>query len=217
LLSQFGLRVKYTANDYPGWDELVREKFNTSQELFSSGLEFGVDYWFRLKNVRIEFLPEVAYSMSTSNANNDFVKDYKWQAWHFNFNTHIYLMDLLGDCDCPTFSKDGPGLTKGFFIAISPGVGFTNNNLSLAETDALDSSKDNYFKIGFGMGFDVGINDLLTISPNFMYNYASSVNWENFESNQDILDWNSGAHTSKMQQIQFGLRLGFRPDYVKRN
>lgn len=215
LAAQFGISAKYLANDVPDWDQVVEDKFAVSQELFSTGYEIGVDYWFRLKSYRIEFFPEVAYSLSSSSSNNNFINEYKWRSWHFNLNTHIYFMDLLGDCDCPTFSKEGSGAAKGVFLLLSPGLGLTNNSMLLSEDGSSLSSKSTYFKIGGGLGLDVGVSDLLTVTPFFMLNYAPSVNWENFESDQDLNDWLSGDHKSNLTQLQIGIRLGFRPDYLR--
>ena len=53
---QFGMRLKYNSNDYVNFENAINKEFKSDVKLFNSGYEAGVDYWFRLKKKRVEFL-----------------------------------------------------------------------------------------------------------------------------------------------------------------
>jgi len=165
-------------------------------------MEFGLDYWFRLKDRRIEFLPELSYEMTKGETNNLDVVDVSFNSFNLLLNTNIYFMDFYNDCDCPTFSKDGNAFTKGFHLILSPGLRYYGYSYS-------DSSLDRNFGLilAGGIGMDIGINDLVTITPHFLYRYNPSVK-ANFP--EPIL-MSESSHT--LRQFNFGIRIGFRPDY----
>ncbi len=214
---QFGASLKFNNNAFSDWDANWSESMGTTDALYNTGIEAGLDYWFRLKNQRIEFFPELTYATSTSSLNNNIIESLEYTQFGLNFNTHFYILDLQGDCDCPTWSKDGDFFSKGFFLVLSPGVNFNQFDLNRAgETEPANFNDSRWsYKIGLGAGLDIGINNLLTITPFAMYNYYPSMD------NLAFAEWNvaqSGTPNelktdSPNGQMQFGLRIGFRPDY----
>lgn len=212
--AQFGLRAKYNMNSFSDWDTYVDENVQgQTDEIFASNIEVGLDYWFRLKNHRIEFMPEAAMGLKTEStfANAGATTNFSYFA--FNFNTQIYAFDLEGDCDCPTFSKQGPSLQKGFFFAVSPGLIYNTKEISIDNSDPAFSSNQVNLRIGVGAGFDIGVSDLFTISPSIMYNIAPGLNFDELSNIQGAPGEES--ITSGLNQIQIQVRFGFRPDYVK--
>jgi hypothetical protein len=203
--AQFGVRLKYNNNKYNNWENVINERYSSSQKLLSPGYELGVDYWFRLKKKRIEFMPEIFYGQSaTSYTDAELLKDIKATSIGFNFHTQIYALDLEGDCDCPTFSKGGSGIDKGLFFHFSPGL---MHHTSTAEFDPISSFAVNpikhlVFRAGVGVGVDFGVSDFLTVTPIVSYYFNSSMDWEEFLQS-----------SANLSQLQFSLRLGFRPDY----
>ena len=191
--SQFGVRTKYNVNNYSPGPEFFS---------FENGYEIGLDYWFRLKDRRIEFLPEVSFEISDGLVSAQPV-DVSFSSFNFNLNINIYPLDFYNDCDCPTFSKEGGPLEKGFHFIISPGIRYYS-------WDNLNLSDDNQLAImgGMGIGLDLGINDLLTITPSVIYRYSLSPElvFTNDIGAGNMIDGNMG-------QLLLGLRLGFRPDY----
>ncbi|MGB4960884.1 MAG: hypothetical protein WBO36_15490 [Saprospiraceae bacterium] len=167
--AQFGLRLKYNNNTHANWEKAINDRYASNSTLLKSGIEAGLDYWFRLKNRRIEFLPELAYSFASNESPNASINKISYQAFHINFNTHIYALDLEGDCDCPTFSKQGPSIQKGLFFHFTPGLGYYQASISENETatPTLISNKASglMVRLGIGLGLDLGINDFLTITP----------------------------------------------------
>lgn len=213
--AQFGIRAKYNMNSFSNWDTYIDE--NTSGDvdnIFSTNIEVGVDYWFRLKNHRIEFMPEIAMGLKSNSVYSNVGAETNFSYFAFNLNTQIYAFDLTGDCDCPTFSKQGPSLNKGFFFNIAPGLLYNTKEISIESTDPSFSSNQVNLKIGVGAGFDIGISDLFTITPSVMYNIVPGIDFNDL-SNIQPQSSNTELLNSGLNQIQFQIRFGFRPDYVK--
>lgn len=224
LNAQFGISAKYANNDLNTWNTISNEIFTESSDMYASSYEIGVDYWYRFKEKRVEFFPELSFSgfSSSSQQNNVFSFedfDYSMKQYAFNLNTHIYFLDFEGDCDCPTWSKQGTLIDKGLFLLISPGYVLQSHNADISlNGDAVTttSGSSSGFRLGLGLGLDIGINDFLTITPFAQYNYVPSVSSEFYNETLarncetcDLVPLDSGS----MSQIQVGLRIGFRPDY----
>ena len=71
-----------------------------------------------------------------------------------------------------------------------------------------DGNIDANFQIGLGL--DIGVNDLLTITPLIRYRYLPDISWHEmaplFDRNINNVDTSAG-------QLGLGLRLGIRLDY----
>ncbi len=176
----------------------------TSQErLFSSRFGLGADYWFRLKKYRLEFLPSVhaQYAREKFNISDQVVGDLSWSSIDFAPAIQFYPLDFFSDCQCPTFSKQGKFLKKGFFISLAPGIGYhvlTSKNLNESSGDWLLFGRA-------GIGLDIGLSDLLTLSPAVHYQLSQNMNWSRYflSTNSASLDINSGLFLS----LRLGLRL----------
>ena len=210
--AQVGVSLKWNSNNYSS----LGEGLASENDVFGSSYEIGVNYWFRLKNKRIEFLPEIAVAHASkeqvfTSPLESSATELSLRAYFINFHTNIYLLDLANDCDCPTFSKDGNKLSKGFHLIISPGYGITDYSID-PTIDPAGASDLNFllstFKLGLGAGFDIGINNLLTLTPHILYNRY-------FIGGTSFLGIEEGLEYSNSSQLQFGLRLILRPDYVK--
>ncbi len=212
--AQFGVRLKYNSNSYKNWENTLIQRFSIDEKLFSNGYEAGLDYWFRLKKRRIEFMPEVSYHNSSTTFNNPIIDRFNINIYSFNFHSQIYALDMEGDCDCPTFSKQGSSLNKGLFFHLTPGMGYFN---ATGTPQAILSSvplpngvaQGLIFRLGAGIGLDIGVTDLFTITPVISYYFHSPMNWESLalKENQPVNSRNN------LSIFQFSLRLGFRPDY----
>lgn len=214
--AQFGITFKQNLSEYKGWDDVATNALRSDINVFTHGQELGIDYWFRLKNQRIEFQPQLAYSRSNTNiVGSSFVDGYALNRGHFNLNTNFYFLDFLNDCDCPTFSKQGNGLTKGLFLQVSPGLVYSFQKINYLTTSPENDLKKNLsYKIGLGLGIDIGITDLFTVTPFVGVNYYPGVDWENFDLLQyDAISVGSTINKTSIREIQFGVRVGLRPDY----
>lgn len=200
--AQVGINLGYQINQTDGW--IPAESLNS---VAANGYKVGIDYWFRLKNKRIEFTPEVSYSFyESAPLANAF--DYRIEFFSFQFNTNFYLLDLLNDCNCPTFSKQNDFFKKGFFLRLAPGVTglrFKNNNpgSSILSEEDLGHLQP---MVALGMGLDIGLSDLVTISPIFTANYIPDLDWKASTPSQIT------EPSSDFWQFTAGLRLGLRFD-----
>ncbi len=222
--SQFGVAAKYNSNNFNGHNSVLADTYQNADDLYSSGFEIGIHYWLRLKNYRVEFLPEIFYSsfsesnyefaISSSGANQ--LYNFKGTGIGFNANTQIYLLDIEGDCDCPTWGKDGGFIEKGFFISISPGIMSLSHDITtLTETSStlqsVDTESSFLFKLGLGVGVDIGLSKLITITPFVNYNFYPSMSPDFLPDLCPNCDLQ--LENSSINQIQAGLRVSFRPDY----
>jgi hypothetical protein len=178
---------------------------STSQErLFSSRFGLGADYWFRLKKYRLEFLPSIhlQYGRERFNITDQVVGDLSWSSLDFTPAIQFYPLDFFSDCQCPTFSKQGKFLKKGLFLSLAPGIGY-----HVLNSKNLNESSGDWLLFGrAGLGLDIGLSDLLTLSPAVHYQLSQNMNWSRYflSSNSASLDINSGLFLS--------LRLGLRMD-----
>ena len=216
LIGQFGISAKFQNNSNDQWNETYQAISGTNDNILSNSYEVGVNYWFRLKNKRVEFLPELTYASASDNDLTD-VLEYSRTTFSFNSNIQIYPLDFEGDCNCPTFSKDGNSIKKGFYWLINPGVSVHNlgqvynDPTSDPERQELDNDATTSFKMGIGAGLDIGLTDLLTISPFLLYNKDFGVDYETQTTPFPLVD--VGDSSNSLTQWQLGVRLMFRPDY----
>jgi len=202
--AQMGINLGYQINEADGWR--ISESSNPA---VANGYKVGLDYWFRLKNKRIEFTPELSYAFYES-APLPETYDYRIEFFSFQFNTNFYLLDLLNDCNCPTFSKQNDFFKKGFFIRVAPGV----TGLRLHHNDPDINTTAFYDKdlghlqpmIGLGLGLDIGLSDLITISPILTANYIPNLKWISTHTTQ------INSPEPDFWQFTPTLRLGFRFD-----
>jgi hypothetical protein len=214
--AQIGIRANYGRSNFAQFEEQALKFLPTKNTGFlNSSSSFGLDYWFRLKKRRVEFLPEIAYtSYGKTELNNNMA--YDAQSFDFYFNTQIYLLDLAEDCNCPTFSKQGNTIKKGFFFHIAPMVKY----FSFGGKSEFGPVNSDAVTVGIrgGFGLDLGINDLITITPMIAYERSSMANWKEMSKiNEDGVPRDVSSNYSKLSgEVRLGLRFNngrkkFRP------
>jgi len=213
---QIGVSGSFTWFKADPWEEFVDENIGDyiDDYFFQNGFQAGVDYRFRLKNVRVEFLPELRYAQFEASPKSIYDEGtMKWQGGSFHWNTNIYPFDLTGDCDCPTFSKDDPIFEKGFFVQVSPGIHYLRESYySEKKLILLDDQEDIAYSIGLGAGLDLGISKWLTISPYGRLTYLVDGEWPGFGSLLFFPDTGSPApdiaQPYELWIPEAGLRIG---------
>lgn len=203
--AQVGISGSYVINNTENWNLTDPENTNEEINLLGNGWQASADYWLRLKNLRIEFFPTLQYGQFRQEL-SDLNDEMKNQSIAFLVKTNFYLLNLLDDCDCPTFSKQNSFLQRGLFIQLVGGVGRLQQTLTNADLSASTS----YTKIGIGAGIDIGLSDLVTLTPNFGWRYLPTLALENDELLKTL---SLEATETSASQIVAGLRLGFRFDY----
>ncbi len=207
--AQYGINGSYQTFSASDWEGFINASNLPGAAPIESGFAVGIDRWFRLKNARVEFFPELNYARYSVDWSDNATRLNHQQISLFA-NTHFYLFDLEGDCDCPTFSKDGNFLKKGFYVELSPGLSYATSNFKGGNGNPSSSSV--IPSVGLGVGVDIGVSDLLTITPMVRFRRHFGANWENLaeDLNLDIDSFNSDAQKSGIETFSFGLRLGVR-------
>jgi hypothetical protein len=186
------------------WPKSRIAEASTNTKLFPVLIGGGIDYWFRLKKYRLEFLPAIhaQYAHESISINNEKVGKLNWTMLEFAPVIQFYPLDFRNDCMCPTFSKQGQFFKKGFFLNLTPGI--AHSILSNRASELTTSENILFGRIG--MGIDLGISDLLTLSPSVNYQIAQSLDWSTIftSAGSDNLDLYSGLFLSA--------RLGWRFD-----
>lgn len=153
----------------------------TLKEFDQNGIHASLEYHLRLKEKRIEFRPGLGYRFTygPSSSLGDI------SSIDFDLGTAVYPFDFGGDCDCPTFSKDGNLVKKGFFLEVIPGVAY--QMIKRIEYQSGDpgnlpvKSKNFVWKIGGAAGIDIGISEHFTLTPMLSFTWLSNEEWTSLE------------------------------------
>jgi hypothetical protein len=162
--AQFGFGVDF----FP--ERFTLESDGPESFLFRNGSLVYLNGYFRLRNVRIEFLPYVGYFSSKGDytiAGNDL--NVKSGGMALGSRVHFYPMDFYNDCKCPTFNKSGLWFKKGLYLYVDPQ--FISYKFDrLAEFYGVENEVFSNINASFGLGLDMGFSSGLIISPYFAYN-----------------------------------------------
>lgn len=213
--AQVGLSFQQNKWKADQWELLAEQ--NDSLQIANKNLKIGLHYWFRLPNHRIEFLPEIAYTFSLDRGLSAYEAQHS--AWIINFAIDIYPFDLKGDCDCPTFSKQGDFFQKGFFIEVTPGVEFQKLNVIARNSDQSEdkelSSSNTAFRLAAHAGLDFGISDLITLTPFAGLTWIPNVEWEEMHT-RFTPEGNPELYSSDILAFGVGVRLLLRFDEARK-
>ncbi len=191
LHAQIGLGLAYSTFD----QAVFGSHFDLKKSEKTSSVLVSLDYWFRLKQKRLEFLPTI-YAVSYGG-------DFETKTLGFQFATTVYPFDFAGDCNCPTFSKENDLIKKGFFIRVIPGIGhWTADASSIRGYEGSDNLDVWLPEIAFAAGLDIGISNLLTISPEIGLRHIFNGTWGGMVN----FDFDG------FDLFEPGIRFGFRFD-----
>lgn len=202
LSAQFGVTGAYSINQLTesGGGELPAD-FGFSVD---NGYEAQLHYWFRLPKRRIEFQPTLYFSSADANG---FVPVNRFREIGFQFETNVYIFDLAEDCDCPTFGKQGPQIQKGFFLQLSPGIASRGLTYPDGETDQSIT-----FVYGAGLGLDIGITNLLTVTPIATFRTGQGPFGDRVITTEDGSTFETDTG---LTAFQLGVQVAFRLDYKR--
>lgn len=207
LSGQLGIRTYYSHTKADGWQTLagLAERNQADVRYSPAAWGVGLDYWFRLENYRVEFLPEIGIKMHKALRADDLRLD--WNSYYLRFNTQFYILNFEGDCDCPTFSKHEPWFQKGFFLSASLGAALSRYDTDLAGATA---SQWNY-SFAVGAGLDLGVSDVITITPYIQWQHWFTPEWEGLQQLLNVESQSPGnSERTRLSDLQPGIRLGIR-------
>ena len=221
LSGQFGVSAYYQNFTAPEW-EAALGRLDTGKEsvpFVRQGYRVGVDYWVKpFEDTRITLQPELSYSRSEKSEFTEgattLTRNYNYQSLNLGLPVNVYLFDLEGDCDCPTWSKSEPFFKKGFFLQLMPAMHFNRYQANLSDDTAevgFQSNSTN-FSLAGGAGLDIGFSDLVTLSPTVRYVHHFNKSWSNLLERFDQPDPNP-VYDADPAGWELGLRLGIRLDY----
>ena len=129
-----------------------------------------------------------------------------------HLNTNFYIFEFKGDCNCPTFGKQGPDAKKGFFIQVAPGIDYVFN--SFKNSEETKTASDLVPSIGLGIGIDFGLSNLITLTPVVKVHQYFGVEWDglntNFKTNGPPIS--DELNKNNITQLFAGIRIGLRLD-----
>lgn len=205
-IAQIGVSVGGTLNNAAGW-AITDLNNSTTYDLPGNSYFLSLNYEFSSKNYRIAFVPEIGGALFENEIID--LGTFINKTLRFQLNAHIYFLDFKGDCDCPTFSKKGNPLKKGLFLNISPGVSFFANTVETPNTNTTDILiKPN---IGAGLGYDIGVNENITITTFANTYYLSKLTWPGLINllNDPSTGNKTANGVTSLSQIQAGITLRY--------
>ncbi len=225
--AQFSIFAEYQPNRIEWQDDW--NSYVSADNVYSQSTVIGAAYWIKLKDYRVEFHPGVSYSSSTTsleseqmvnNVANTVLTKTAFTGFGIELPVHVYFLDFEGDCNCPTFSKDGNFLSKGLYFFVTPGYSFNTYKLDgmnpiISSTVFAQEDKDNVFTASTGLGLDIGLGNLITISPYGGYFVSPNNNWEGLAYAVGQAASGELQINRNLRSVFAGLRVSFRPDYVK--
>lgn len=209
--AQWGLNLRYSSNDFTDWSDISTQV--NGGPIFENHFEVGVDRWFKPGTMRAEYMLEASFGRaSTSLTPPGFSTAgvYTNTMFGLGSKSNIYIFDFFGDCDCPTFTKQGTFFKKGFFLQWNAKVNYWLKDANFFVRGDNGVTVD----VGGGIGIDIGISDLITISPVITYHYFPWITWRQYglQHGRTIQNLNDKI-TATM--FKFGFRIGLRSDYMK--
>ena len=228
--SQFSVYGKYQPNQIEWQDEWMADM--SADVIYDHTAYLGLAYWFRLKNYRVEFHPGAYFGFGNQGITmySDVQSTYeevsrisatRQRVYGVEVPIHFYFLDLEGDCNCPTFSKQGNIITKGLYAYINPGFRRTDFEINTWDDGnpprsvIFVASQSNNFTIAGGFGLDIGLGDLLTITPFTGLEFVPDLKWEGYDFYTESVANTSLKDERNLRSVVLGLRLSVRPDYVK--
>lgn len=207
LHAQLGIQGSFRFTDAPKWD-ILDVSNNRSTDVPEAGWSAGLEYAFALRNTRLEFVPEANLTRYQADVLDLGALDANLISLFFN--VRAYILDLKGDCQCPTFSKNGTTLTKGFYLELSPGYTMLLSNIQTS--DVLYKGRSTNPSIALGAGLDFGLSKKLTLTPFAGARYFPNAIWpgleESIAADLSIGDKQVDNH-SPLTQFYLGMRVSF--------
>lgn len=219
VTAQTGVHVITGWQNYQSWKAIADEsEIEWRAQPPATYYGFALDYWFRLENLRIEFLPSLEYTRTytdKSNHINTQLENWHWQRMSVHWNTNFYLLEMQDDCTCPSFSKQGNFIENAFFVSLGLGATYYSGAIS-GHYDGMSELKQFAPVLSLGTGLDFGLSDFLTITPYYKWQYTPSVTWENLSNHMGSGNTMALFNETSAKHHTIGIRVGMRWDAINK-
>lgn len=164
IVAQVGYQLDFSRHTYNLNGSGIH---SPNESIHSLGGEIGIQYWWRLKNRRVEFIP--GFHIATDNGRKNSLQNYDLTSIQAALLVPvlIYPLSFKDDCNCPTFKKQGTLIKKGLHFIVQPGL--TVNRRNIAQDSISTSGVTTSVVLGIGAGLDLGLNRSLTLTPFILY------------------------------------------------
>ena len=188
--AQIGIDLLGTQQTFTNWNDVISDYAKEEYHFLRFNYGAGVNYWFRLKNYRVEFTPGIYYLYSDFKLTNpDYSYLYHSHTGGIEFDTNIYPFDFMKksyEKDCPSFSTRGEYFPKSFFFQVSPGITGSFRDISQEYIKEFDISG----KLDFGLGLDMKLTQKIIIAPIIKYGFTFDSDWKGFSEFHDSESYN---------------------------
>jgi len=207
LNAQVGVSLSYRNIDAPYWGLLLGE----NETIFKNGHSFSVDYWLKMRNVRIDLLPELGFSKFSNEIAPIGIypkRTFISQFFNFQLNANIYPLDFFKQYTEKELRNPTENVAHSLFVQISPGVSMVYLSYRAALEEMLLPPRRTSYFIGLGAGFDIHYKNYLTLTPMLRYQHYPSVQWVGLSEIQDEFTDDFFREDSFVNQVAFSIRLG---------
>jgi hypothetical protein len=207
LNAQVGVSLSYKNMNAPYWSLLLGE----NETLFKNGHSFSVDYWLKMDNVRIDFLPEFGFSKFSNEIAPIGIypkRTFIAQFFNFQLNTNFYPLDFFKQHTDSENRNPTENVARSVFVQISPGASMVYLSYRAAFEEMLLPPRTTAYFIGMGAGFDIHYKNYLTLTPMLRYQHYPSVQWNGLSEIRDEYTDNFFREDSFVNQVAFSFRLG---------
>ncbi len=186
LNAQLGYEISYHSNKFTIPENIEGLKVSSLRHL-----GIGIDYKFKYPNYRIYYGPVISfqsYNRSYTDINNwlEIKVAEKNKFYSFGMRISLYPLNIQGDCNCPTFTRENPFFKRGFFLIIIPGFSLINHRIKTTisgHPSEVNNAFIHPFQLAGGMGLDIGLSDQWTITPEILLNKSWTSSKEKNEFN----------------------------------
>ena len=199
ISAQIGIEVVGMQSKLNDWDELIDEYALEDYDFFRYTVGGGINYWFRLKEYRVEFTPGIFYHYSQFKFSNPACSyRYHYMDAGAELDINLYPFDFMRrtyEKDCPSFSNKEQWFSKSFFFQFSPGLYISRMDISNKDIISYDMAG----KFDFGVGIDMKLSHHIIVAPIIKYGFNIGQEWEGlgeFHGLNDFNDKTSGNYLS---------------------
>jgi hypothetical protein len=207
--AQVGIRAGFVQLEAPGFE--LAQRGQTFLSPPGNGPAFSMDYRLKIRNLRLEFRPEVQWVIPRSGESAGWRTSGNYMGiWG---NVTLFPFDLKGDCDCPTFGRQGRPIHKSLFLEAAPGLHYLYNEVSVT----IPGSNDMVFKDSFvapggaiGIGAELKLQRNLSVSPFARMIVLPNLSWPGLLEAAEAESLDPLEAQAFLSGLNVGLRIGFR-------